>query len=124
MKAESLNGMVLRVEVLQALLAFGLFALLAPLELLQLRPLAFGVLFAGVNFFLLACGVRWVLTPLGGKRKVWAGLTLLVLKLALFIGVLSLLLFRLELEPLSFAAGITCLLAAIFFERLWASLSH
>jgi len=121
MRAESLGLLVLRVEVLQGVLALGLFGLLAPLGILELRPLLFGVLFAGINFFLLAFGVRLVLAPLGGKRRIRTGLILLVLKLGLFLGVLSLLLFKFNLEPLALAAGITCLLVAIVCERLWAS---
>ncbi|MGH7846042.1 MAG: hypothetical protein ACREQW_12860 [Candidatus Binatia bacterium] len=122
MRAESLGGLVLRVEVLQGVLALGLFGLLAPLGVLELRPLLLGVVFAGINFFLLAFGVRLVLAPLGGKRRLRTGVALLVVKLGLFLGVLSLLLFKFNLEPLSFAAGVTCLLVAIVCERLWASL--
>jgi hypothetical protein len=120
MKTESLGALVARVEVLQSILAIGLFGLLAPWGVLELRPLFFGVLFAGVNFFLLAFGVRLVLAPLGGKGRVRLGLILLVLKLGIFLGLLSLVLFQFRLEPLSFAAGISCLLAAIVLERLWA----
>ena len=115
-----LGAMVLKVEVLQGLLALGLCAILVPWGLLEVRPLVLGALFAGINFLLLAYGVRWVLTPLGGKGKIRAGIVLLALKLLLFLGLFSLLLLRFELEPLSFMAGVTCLLVAITLERLWA----
>jgi hypothetical protein len=122
MKAAPLGAMVLKVELLQGVLALGLFGFLAPWGLLELRPLVLGTLFAGINFLLLVYGVQWVLTSLGGKGKIRAGIVLLVLKLALFLGLLSLLLFRFKLEPLSFMAGVTCLLIAITLERLWSCL--
>jgi hypothetical protein len=114
--------MVIRVEILQGALALGLFAALSPWGVLHLWPLSLGVIFAGVNFFFLAFGVRWVLSPLGRRGRVRAGMVLLILKLGLFVGVLSLILFKFKLEPLSFAAGITCMLVAIVLERLWTIL--
>ena len=48
----------------------------------------------GVNFLLLSYGVAWVLMPLAGKGRVKVGVGLLVLKIAIFLGLLATLFFR------------------------------
>jgi hypothetical protein len=77
----------------------------------------------GVNFVLLTYGIRWVLAPFAGRGRIKTGIALLVLKMTLFLGLGSLLLFRVSLDPLSFALGFTSLLVAITFERIWASVA-
>ena len=120
MKADSLRPTVLRIEALHALLVAGLWAVLLPGKLVQPRALFVGALFMGVNFVLLSCGIHWVLTPFAGKGRVKTGMALLILKLGLFLGLLSALLWRSDLDPLSFTLGFSSLLVAIVVDRLWA----
>jgi hypothetical protein len=120
MKTEALGSAVLRVELLHILLVIGAWAAFLPTRLIEPWALFVGAIFMGVNFLLLSCGIRWVLTPFAGKGRVRSGIALLVLKLALFLGLVSVLLFRIELDPLSFALGFSSLLVAIVVDRLWA----
>lgn len=120
MKTEALGTTVLRVELLHTLLVISAWAAFLPTRLIEPRALFGGAIFMGVNFLLLSCGIRWVLTPFAGKGRVRTGVTLLVLKLLLFLGLVSLLLFRIELDPLSFALGFSSLLVAIVVDRLLA----
>lgn len=113
---------VLRVEVWHGFLLVGLWGLARPLGLLDPLALFLGGLFMGVNFILLGLGVHYVLAPVAERRKVRTGLILLVLKLVLFLGLISVLLTRVPIEPGSFAVGVTCLLVAIVAERGWAHL--
>ena len=122
-KAEALKATVLRIEIVHVLLAALLWAALLPINIVESKSLLIGALFMGVNFLLLTYGILWVLGPFADKGKIKTGIALLVLKMALFLGIGSLLLFRVSLEPLSFALGFTCLLVAITFERIWASVS-
>ncbi|MBM4298126.1 MAG: hypothetical protein FJ143_10335 [Deltaproteobacteria bacterium] len=85
---------------------------------IDITALLLGGLFMGVNFLLLSFGIAWVLTPLAGKGRVKAGVGLLVLKLLIFLGLLSLLFFRFEMDALSFALGFSTLLVAIIIEAL------
>jgi hypothetical protein len=120
MRVESLQPAILRIELLHALLALGMLLLLLPLQVIEPQALLIGALFMGVNFLLLSYGIKWVLTPFAGKGKIKAGVSLLILKMVLFLGLLSVLLLRIQLEPLSFAIGFSSLLVAIVLERLWA----
>ena len=72
----------------------------------------------GINFFLLSYGVAWVLTPLAGKGRIRAGVGLLVLKIILFLGLLTTLFFRFDLDAISFALGFSTLIIAILVEVL------
>ena len=119
MKAESLPPTILRIEIVHALLVIGLLLLLVPLQAIEPRALLIGALFMGVNFLLLSCGIRWVLTPFAGKGRIKTGVFLLSLKLVLFLGLLLALLSRVQLDPLSFALGFSSLLVAIVLDRLW-----
>ncbi len=120
MKAEALRPAVLRIEALHALLVAGLWAALLPAKLVEPRALFAGALFMGVNFLLLSFGIYWLLTPFAGKGRIKTGVALLALKLGLFLGLLSLLLLRGDLDPLSFTLGFSSLLVAIVVDRLWA----
>jgi hypothetical protein len=84
--------------------------------------LVLGGVFMGINFLLLSFGVAWVLTPLAGKSRVKAGIGLLVLKLVLFLGLLTAVFYRLDLEAVSFALGFSTLVVAIFFEAIRRSI--
>ena len=61
---------VLRVEGWHALLALGLAVALAPFDVLESKGLLLGALFMGVNFLLLAYGIRWVITPFASRGRV------------------------------------------------------
>jgi len=109
--------------MLHALIVIGLLFLLLPLQVIEPQSLLIGALFMGVNFLLLSYGIKWVLTPFAEKGRIKAGISLLVLKMVLFLGLVSVLLLRVQLDPLSFAIGFSSLLVAIVLERLWASSS-
>jgi hypothetical protein len=111
---------VLRIELWHGAILAGLLLLLAPSEILEPRALFFGGLFMAMNFLLLSYGVQWVLAPFAAKGRIQAGVFLLVLKLVLFLGLLSALFFRINVDALSFAVGVSCLLLAAVLERLWA----
>lgn len=113
-------GPVVRIELLHALLVTGLWIALLPMRVVEPWALWAGALFMGVNFMLLSMGIRWVLTPFAGKRRVKTGILLLILKLGLFLGLVAALFFRLRLDPLSFAVGFSSLLVAIVWDRVWA----
>lgn len=120
MRADTIGPTVLRIEALHALLVVGLWAVLLPTKAVEPLSLFVGALFMGVNFLLLSCGIRWVLTPFAGKGRVKTGIALLILKMGLFLGLLSALLWRIQLDPLSFTLGFSSLLVAIVLDRLWA----
>ncbi len=120
MKAEALGPTVVRIEVMHVALVAILWLALAPMKAVEPVSLLAGGIFMGINFLLLSSGIRWVLTPFAGKGRVRSGVALLVLKMALFLGAISLLLTRVRLDPLSFTLGFSSLLAAILVERVWA----
>jgi hypothetical protein len=87
------------------------------------KALLAGGLFMGANFLLLCYGVAWILTPLAGKGRVKAGVALLVLKIMLFLGLLSAMFFEFGLDAISFAFGFSTLLIAILIEALRRGIS-
>ncbi|MGH7926758.1 MAG: hypothetical protein ACREQV_03075, partial [Candidatus Binatia bacterium] len=99
-------------------LLLALIATLAPVRLVEPASMLLGGLFMGVNFLLLCYGVAWILTPLAGKGNVKAGVTLLVFKVLLFLGLLSMVFFRFGIDAISFAVGFSTLLVAIVIEAL------
>jgi hypothetical protein len=115
---EAARKTILRIELWQAallvalLVAFGHSSWLDPVALLA------GAVFMAVNFLLLSFGVAWILTPLAGKGRVKAGIGLLALKILLFMGLLTLVFFRFELDAISFALGFSTLLVAIVSETV------
>src|SRR5215467_8042786 len=123
-RTEKLGPTVLRIEILHVALVTATWAALLPMRIVEPRSLFFGALFMGANFLLLTLGIRWVLAPFAGKGKIKTGVALLVVKIALFLGLGALLLFRIAIEPLSFALGFSCLLVAITFERIWAFIAN
>ena len=120
MRAEAFGPAVIRIEALHAALVAGVWLALAPAPIVQPWALFAGAIFMGINFLLLSCGIRWVLTPFAGKGRLRTGIFLLVLKMGLFLGLISLLFFRIQVDPLSFTLGFSSLLIAIVCERLWA----
>jgi len=123
-KAETLGATILRIEILHAALVAVLLAALLPMRIVEPQSLLCGALFMGANFLLLALGIRWVLAPFAGKGRIKTGIALLVLKMVLFLGLGALLLFRVSVEPLSFALGFSCLLVAVTCERIWAFIAN
>ena len=109
---------ILRIELWHGLLLAMLFAFLAPKKWLDPTGLIAGGLFMALNFWLLSFGVASVLTPLAGQQRVKLGVALLVLKVVIFLGLLTLVFFRLSLDPISFCVGFSTLIVAIFFEAV------
>lgn len=91
---------------------------LSPAKLIDPAALLAGGIFMAANFFLLSLGIAWVLTPLAGKNRVKAGIGLLILKILLFLGLLTTLFFYLELDAVSFALGFSTLILAIIVESI------
>jgi Kef-type K+ transport system membrane component KefB len=85
---------------------------------IDLTSLVVGGLFMGVNFLLLSFGVAYLLTPMASKGRIKAGVGLLVLKIAMFLGLLITVFFHFNLDAISFALGFSTLIVAIFFETL------
>lgn len=94
MNALSYDWPVLRIEVCHGFLLLALAALLVPPGSLDAWGLLLGGLFMGVNFLLLSFGIRWLLSPFAAKGRIRAGIVLLVLKMLLFLGLLSALFFE------------------------------
>jgi hypothetical protein len=120
MRADALGPAVIRIEALHAVLVAGAWLALAPMRIVQPWALFVGAVFMGINFLLLSCGIKWVLTSFAGKGRLRTGIFLLVLKMGLFLGLVSMLFFRIQVDPLSFTLGFSSLLIAIVCERLWA----
>ncbi len=108
----------MRVELWHGLLLLIMLATIGRTRLVDPTALVVGGLFMGVNFFLLSFGVAWVLTPLAGKGRVKAGISLLVLKIVIFLGLLATLLYRFDLDAVSFSIGFSTLIVAIFLEAI------
>jgi len=109
---------ILRIELWHIILLLVLLAILAPAKVVDPTALLAGGIFIGVNFLLLSFGVAWVLTPLAGKGRVKAGVGLLVLKIIIFLALLTTLFFRFELDAISFALGFSTLILAIVLESV------
>jgi hypothetical protein len=107
-----------RIELWHVLLLLTLAVTLGRTQYLDLTALLVGGAFMGVNFLLLGFGVAWLLTPLASKGKIKAGISLLVLKILIFLGLLLVLFFRIQLDAISFAVGFSTLLVAILLETL------
>jgi hypothetical protein len=74
--------------------------------------LLLGGVFMGLNFGLLSVGIRWVLSPTASRKRQRVGMALLGLKLLLFLGLVSALFFRMDLDGVSFVVGVSSLLIA------------
>ena len=113
--------MILRIELWHVILLAALLATLGQSKFLDPTSLIAGGVFMGVNFLLLAYGIAWILGPLAGKGRVKTGVGLLILKFAIFLGLLATLFFRFNLDAVSFAAGFSTLIIAIILETLRAA---
>lgn len=109
---------ILRIELWHIILLLVLLAILAPANLVDSAALLAGGIFMGVNFMLLSFGVAWALTPLAGKGRVKAGVALLVLKIVIFLALLTTLFFHFEFDAISFALGFSTLIIAIVLESV------
>ena len=109
---------VARVELWHGLLVLALLAL-TPLEWVEPGGLLLGGVFMGVNFLLLAVGVRWVIGPFASKGRVRAGIALLVLKFVFLLGASWVLLTRISPDAISFAVVVNCLILALLWDRLY-----
>jgi len=109
---------ILRIELWHGLMLLGLLAALGPRKWIEPTALLIGGVFMGVNFFLLSFGVAWVLAPLAGRGKVKMGVSFLVLKILLFLGLLTTLFFKFRIDAVSFALGFLTLIVAILVEAV------
>lgn len=109
---------ILRIELWHGLLLLMLLAALAPAKWVDPAALLAGGIFMGINFLLLSLGVAWLLTPLANNGRIKAGIGLLMLKIVIFLGLLTTLFFRFDLDPVSFALGFSTLILAIVVETL------
>ena len=109
---------IIRIELWHGVLLLALLVTLGPARLIDPAALLAGGIFMGVNFLLLSLGIAWVLTPLAGKGRVKAGIGFLVLKIILFLVLLTTLFFHFALDALSFALGFSTLILAIVLESV------
>jgi hypothetical protein len=114
---------ILRIECWHAVLLLALFLVLGRGTAIDGMALIAGGVFMGVNFFLLSFGVAAVLTPLASKGKVKLGVGLLVLKVGLFLALLTTVFYRFQLDAISFALGFSTLIVAIVVEAVRKSLA-
>src|SRR5918993_755248 len=122
MKPTAGTATILRIELWQGLLLFATAVTLGQSKLIDVKALLIGGVFMGVNFFLLGFGILWVLTPLASKGRVRAGVSLLILKIIIFLSLLILLFFRFQIDGLSFALGFSTLILAVLVEGVAHSL--
>jgi hypothetical protein len=109
---------ILRIELWNAVLLLALLLTIGRSKWVDANALVIGGIFMGFNFFLLSYGVAWILGPLSGKGRIKAGIALLVLKIILFLGLLTTLFFRFNLDAISFALGFSTLILAILLESV------
>ena len=114
---------ILRIECWHAVLLLALFLVLGRGSAIDGMALIAGGVFMGVNFLLLSFGVAAVLTPLASKGKIKLGVGLLVLKVVLFLALLTTVFFRFQLDAISFALGFSTLIVAIVVEAVRKSLA-
>ena len=113
---------ILRIECWHAVLLLALFLVLGRSSTIDAKALIAGGLFMGVNFLLLSFGVAAILTPLASKSRVKLGVGLLVLKIFLFLALLTTVFFHFQLDAISFALGFSTLIFAIVIEAVRRSL--
>lgn len=109
---------ILRIELWHGLLLALLAITLSSAQWGDTGSMLVGGVFMGVNFWLLSQGVALVLTPLGSLGRVKVGVALLVVKIILFLGLLTALFFRFTLDAISFSLGVTMLILAILLEAV------
>jgi hypothetical protein len=109
---------ILCIELWHLALLLTMAVMFGRTSAIDLTSLVVGGLFMGVNFLLLSFGVAYLLTPMASKGRIKAGVGLLVLKIAMFLGLLITVFFHFNLDAISFALGFSTLIVAIFFETL------
>ena len=109
---------ILRIELWHLMVLSALVVTLGRTKIIEPYALLAGGVFMGVNFFLLSFGVAWVFTPSASKRKVKMGIALLILKFVIFLGLLTTVFFRFEIDAISFSLGFSSLLVAIVLETI------
>jgi hypothetical protein len=109
---------IIRIELWHGALLLALLITLSPARLIDPTALLAGGIFMAVNFLLLSLGIAWVLTPLAGKGRLKAGIGFLVLKIILFLGLLTTLFFYFSLDAISFALGFSTLIVAVIVESV------
>lgn len=114
---------ILRIECWHGVLLLALFLVLGRNTVIDGTAFLAGGIFMGVNFLLLSFGVAALLTPLASKGKVRLGVGLLVLKIVIFLALLSTVFFHFHLDAISFALGFSTLIVAIVIEAVRRSLS-
>jgi len=101
-----------RVLTWHALLLVLLLVASQAMRALEPGALLLGGVFMGLNFGLLSLGIRWVLSPTASRKRQRLGMALLGLKLLLFLGLVSAVFFRMDLDGVSFVVGVSSLLVA------------
>jgi hypothetical protein len=114
---------ILRIECWHGVLLLALLVALGRTTFIDTTALIAGGVFMGINFLLLSFGIGWVLTPLASKGKVKLGVGLLVLKIVVFLALLTTVFFRFQLDAISFALGFSTLILAIVVEAVRRSLA-
>ncbi|MGZ8424557.1 MAG: hypothetical protein ACXWYD_06385 [Candidatus Binatia bacterium] len=114
---------ILRIECWHAVLLLALFLVVGRGTAIDGMALIAGGVFMGINFLLLSFGVAAVLTPLASKGQVKLGVGLLVLKVMLFLALLTTVFYRFQLDAISFALGFSTLIVAIVVEAVRRSLA-
>lgn len=109
---------IIRIELWHGALLLALLVTLSPARVIDPTALLAGGIFMGINFLLLSLGIAWVLTPLAGKGRIKAGIGFLILKVLLFLGLLTTLFFYFSLDAISFALGFSSLIVAVVVESV------
>jgi hypothetical protein len=115
---------LLRVLMWHALLLLLLLIGSQVVRALEPGALLLGGVFMGLNFGLLSVGIRWVLSPTASRKKQRLGMALLSVKLLLFLGLVSALFFRMNLDGVSFVVGVSSLLLASVIGTLTSGPSY
>jgi len=113
---------ILRIELWHGLMLVLLLLTIGRGQLLDPKALLAGGVFMGVNFLLLGFSISWILAPLAGRGRVKLGVGLLVLKIVLFLGLLTAVFFRFNLDAISFAVGFSTLIVAVLVEAILTSI--
>jgi hypothetical protein len=109
---------ILRIELWHGILVLALLATLGQVRIIEPVALLMGGVFMGANFFLLSYGVAWLMAPLAGKGRLKIGIALLVLKVVVFLGLLTTIFFRFDIDAISFSIGFSSLPVAILIESI------
>jgi hypothetical protein len=112
MTSRSSTRFVARVEMWNCAIVLVLAAIATTTSTMDPLALLAGGIFMGVNFLLLGTGVRWIISPNMSKKRRRIGMSLLVLKLFLFLGLISTVFVQIKLDVVSFIVGVSSLLVA------------